>query len=74
MQISAIIQYEIQFRRTYIMNNGMSKGWVEDESAKLLYPNKMIARIVWRNVLTGEKIVNRFNEAGDLIYTNRRSR
>ena len=56
------------------MNNGMSKGWVEDESAKLLYPNKMIARIVWRNVLTGEKIVNRFNEAGDLIYTNRRSK
>ncbi|CDD37799.1 unknown [Clostridium sp. CAG:356] len=51
-----------------------SGAWRQDKSESMIYPNGQIAREVWRNVATGAKIVRRYNELGNLIYTNERYR
>ena len=49
-----------------------SAAWIKDESEIMIYPNGKIAKEVWKNVITGTKIVRRYNELGNLIYTNER--
>ena len=47
-----------------------SGAWRQDKSESMIYPNGQIAREVWENIVTGAKIVRRYNEMGTLIYTN----
>lgn len=49
-----------------------SGAWRQDKSESMIYPNGQIAREVWENIVTGAKIVRRYNELGNLIYTNER--
>ncbi len=51
-----------------------SGAWRQDKSESMIYPNGQIAREVWENIVTGTKIVRRYNEMGTLIYTNERYR
>jgi len=51
-----------------------SGAWRQDKSESMIYPNGQIAREVWENIVTGAKIVRRYNEMGTLIYTNERYR
>ena len=48
----------------------LSGAWKESVENKLVYPSGGIARQVWKNLFTGEVIVRRYNEIGELIYTN----
>ena len=51
-----------------------SGAWRQDKSESMIYPNGQIAREVWEIIVTGAKIVRRYNEMGTLIYTNERYR
>ena len=51
-----------------------SGAWRQEKSESMIYPNGQIAREVWENIVTGAKIVRRYNEMGTLIYTNERYR
>lgn len=51
-----------------------SDAWREEKTESITYPNGKKAKEVFENIITGAKIVRRYNELGNLIYTNERYR
>ena len=49
-----------------------SAAWREIKSEEIVYPNGIKAKEVFENICTSAKIVRRYNELGNLIYTNER--
>ncbi len=44
--------------------------WMLVPSLCSKYPNGRDDRVVWQNLVTGDYLVRRFNEIGDMIYSN----
>ena len=53
------------------MGKVISESWRENKADKVLDPNGVIAKQVWENIVTGDKIIDRYNMVGELIFTNR---
>ena len=49
-----------------------SAAWREVKCEEIVYPNGVKAKEVFENICTSAKIVRRYNELGNLIYTNER--
>ena len=62
---------ETQLKEENSMGKVISESWRENKADKVVYPNGVIAKQVWENIVTGDKIIDRYNMVGELIFTNR---
>lgn len=51
-------------------NDLRSDRWMLIPGLCSKYPNGEDDRLVWENIISGDHLVRRFNEVGDMIYSN----
>ena len=52
-------------------NMPLIEGWREVPEDKIIYPNGVLAKQVWENKITGDKIIERYNMLGERIFSSR---